>query len=106
MISRIFMIAALAAATPAEAGFWGDLKRSFGTAVDNAQHDGAKAIDAITGDGGNAAADPGTGASAGAPETATAPAARPLDGPAEQPLDGPADPVSDGSKQLSKQPWK
>ena len=103
MTWRIITIAAfvaLGAAPPAEAGFWGDLKQSLGTAVDNAQRDGAKAIDAITGDGGDAdsAPDLDTGESAGAPETAEAPVARPLDSTAE--------PVTDGSKQLSKQPRK
>ena len=50
MIWRNIAIAAavmLGAAAPVEAGFWGDLKRSFGTAVDNAQHDGAEAADAV-----------------------------------------------------------
>ena len=45
----------LAIAAPAEAGFWGDLKHSFGTAVDNAKRDGAKAIDAISDAAGGAA---------------------------------------------------
>ncbi len=108
MIWRIIAVAlvgTLGAAPPAEAGFWGDLRQSFGTAVDNAQRDGAEAIDAITGGGGDAAAggtesaaDRDTEESAGAPETAEAPVARPLDSSAE--------PVADGSKQLSKQPKK
>ena len=93
--SAVVLIVALGMAPPAEAGFWGDLKRSLGTAVDNARHDGAEAIDAITGDGdGTTALD--AGEFAGAPETAKAPAARPLDSPAE--------PVTDGAKQLTKQP--
>ena len=90
---------ALAVAAPAEAGFWGDLKRSFGSAVDNAERDGAEAIDAITGDDGNAAAEGAESApESPAPESAEAPAARPVDGAAE--------PVAAGSKQLSKQPMK
>ena len=93
---RIAIAAALmlGLAAPAEAGFWGDLKQSFGTAVDNARHDGAEAIDAITGDGDSTPA-PDTGEPAGAPETAEAPVARPLDSPVE--------PVTDGAKRLSKQ---
>ncbi len=58
MIWRIIAVAALMAlgvAPAAEAGFWGDLKRSFGTAVDNAQHDGAEAVDAVSKGAGDAA---------------------------------------------------
>jgi len=59
MIWRTIVITAavvFAAAPPAEAGFWGDLKQSFGTAVDNAQRDGAKAVDAVV-EGAESAAD-------------------------------------------------
>ncbi len=96
----VAIVVALGAAPPAEAGFWGDLKQSLGTAVDNAQHEGAEVIDAITGGGGDtdSAPDLDTGESAGAPETAEAAVARPLDSTAE--------PVADASKQLSKQPGK
>jgi hypothetical protein len=96
MIGRIIAVAAIVAfvvAPPAEAGFWGDLKQSFGTAVDNAQRDGAKAVDAVV-EGAESAADLVTGDS----ESAEAPAA--------QPLDSTAEPVADGSKQLSKQTKK
>ncbi len=96
MIWRTIVITAavvFAAAPPAEAGFWGDLKQSFGTAVDNAQRDGAKAVDAVV-EGAESAADLVTGDS----ESAEAPAA--------QPLDSTAEPVADGSKQLSKQTKK
>ena len=90
---------ALGAAAPAEAGFWGDLRGSFGTAVDNAERDGAEVIDAITGDDGNAAVEGADSApESPAPETAEAPVARPLDGT--------AGPVTAESKQLSKQPRK
>ena len=96
MIWRIIAVAALiglGAAAPAEAGFWGDLKQSFGTAVDNARRDGAKAVDAVV-EGAESATDLVTGDS----ESAEAPAA--------QPLDSTAEPVADGSKQLSKQTKK
>ncbi len=96
MIGRIIAVVAIVAfvvAPPAEAGFWGDLKQSFGTAVDNAQRDGAKAVDAVV-EGAESAADLVTGDS----ESAEAPAA--------QPLDSTAEPVADGSKQLSKQTKK
>ncbi len=99
---RIVIAAAVAlAVAPAEAGFWGDLKRSFGTAVDNAERGGAKAVDAageVAGDAADAvaegaerAADFVTGDSTGA-ET--------------QPVDNTVEPVADGSKRLSKQPRK
>ena len=96
MIWRTIVITAavvFAAAPPAEAGFWGDLEQSFGTAVDNAQRDGAKAVDAVV-EGAESAADLVPGDS----ESAEAPAA--------QPLDSTAEPVADGSKQLSKQTKK
>ena len=86
MIGRIIAVAAIVAfvvAPPAEAGFWGDLKQSFGTAVDNARREGAEsAAQLVTGDS----------------ESAEAPAA--------QPLDSTAEPVADGSKQLSTQSKK
>ena len=96
MIGRIIAVAAIVAfvvAPPAEAGFWGDLEQSFGTAVGNARRDGAKAVDAVV-EGAESAADLVTGDS----ESAEAPAA--------QPLDSTAEPVADGSKQLSKQTKK
>ncbi len=96
MIGRIIAVAAIVAfvvAPPAEAGFWGDLKQSFGTAVDNALRDGAKAVDAVVEDA-ESTADLVIGDS----ESAEAPAA--------QPLDSTAEPVADGSKQLSKQTKK
>ena len=103
MIWRKFAIAAavvLGLAAPAEAGFWGDLKRSFGTAVDNAQHDGAEAADAVgeaAGDAADAVVE-GAGSAAdfvtGDSEGAEAPAAQPPDS------------TAGGSKQLSKQPGK
>lgn len=39
----------------AQAGFWSDLKQSFGAAVDNAERDGAKAARAVGKAAGNAA---------------------------------------------------
>ncbi|MCH8167830.1 MAG: hypothetical protein IIC03_07860 [Proteobacteria bacterium] len=95
MIWRTIVITAavvFAAAPPAEAGFWGDLKQSFGTAVDNAQREGAEAVDAVTGGAGDGASQAGDSGSAA--------------DPAAQPLDNPGEPVTDGSKQLSKQPGK
>jgi hypothetical protein len=104
MIWQIIAVAAIMAlgvAPAAEAGFWGDLKQSFGTAVDNAGHDGADAVDAVfkgAGDaadavveGAESAADFVTGDSANADS---------------QPVDNTADPVADGSKQLTKQAKK
>ena len=102
--TAVLAIVTLAVAAPAEAGFWGDLKQSFGTAVDNAERDGAKAADAIseaTGDAANAVADGAKSAAdyvTGDSETA--------EDPASQPVDSTAEPVTDGSKQLSKQPKK
>ena len=87
------LIVAFGAAPPAEAGFWGDLKQSFGTAVDNAERDGAKAVEAV----GEAA---GSAAYYVAGESGSAEA------PAAQPLDSTPEPVTDGSKQLSKQSGK
>ena len=58
MIWRIIAVAAIMAlgvAPPVEAGFWGDIKQSFGAAVDNAQRDGAEAVDAVSGEAGDAA---------------------------------------------------
>ena len=95
MIWRIIAVAALiglGAATPAEAGFWGDRKQSFGPAGDNAQRDGAEAVDAGPGGAGDGASQAGDSGSAA--------------DPAAQPLDNPGEPVTDGSKQLSKQPGK
>ncbi len=89
--SVVLIVALGGAAPPAEAGFWGDLKRSFGTAVDNAQRDGAEVVDAVT-EGAESAADLVTGDSEGA------------EAPAAQPLESTTEPVTDGSKQLSKQP--
>ena len=62
--TRLALIAiiALGVSTPAEAGFWSDLKRSFGTAIDNAGHDGARAADAV----GDAAVDAAEAVSDGA----------------------------------------
>ena len=111
MILRIIAISAilaLAAAAPAGAGFWGDLKRSFGTAVDNAQHDGAHAAEAVgeaAGDAADAvvegtgsAVDYVTGDSAAAPEGAEVLAAQPPDDMAE-PVSGAPKPIL---KQLNK----
>jgi hypothetical protein len=104
MIWRIIAVAAILAlgvAPPAEAGFWGDLKRSFGTAVDNAQHDGAEAVDAVSKGAGDAAdavvegtesaADFVTGDSANADS---------------QPVDNTDELATEESKQLSKQSKK
>ena len=62
MLWRRFAIAASMAlavtpamTTPAQAGFWGNLKQSFGTAVDNAERDGAKAAKAVGEAAGDAA---------------------------------------------------
>ena len=97
--AALALATALGAAAPAEAGFWGDLKQSFGAAVDNAQRDGAEAIDAITGDDRDAAIEGAQSApESPAPETAETPVARPDDDTAGA--------VTAASKQLSKQPRK
>jgi hypothetical protein len=67
---------ALAAPQAARAGFWGDLKHSLGQAADNAERDGARAIDAI-GEGAGNAADHVTGGPGGPAEAAPQPVARP-----------------------------
>ena len=99
--STIAALLALGVAAPAEAGFWGDLKRSFGTAVDDVQHDGGHVIDKITGDGGDAS-DAAVGSEQSAPDNGTGDSAD----ADSQPVDNTAKPVTDGSKQLSKLPKK
>ena len=101
MIWRIIAVAALMAlvvAPPAEAGFWGDLKRSFGTAIDNAQRDGAEVVDAVSKEAGNSADAVVEGAESAAEfvtgDTTNADS---------QPVDNTDEPATDGSKQLSKQ---
>ena len=98
----LMAIVALGVSAPAEAGFWGDLKRSFGTAVDNAGHDGAKAVDAV----GDAAGDAADAVSDGAGSAADY-----VDGnsgsnkdTAPQHVDNTAVPVPDNPDQLSTQP--
>ena len=104
MIWRNIAIAAavvLGVAAPAEAGFWGDLKRSLGTAADNARHDGAKAADAV----GEAAGDAADAVVEGAGSVADL-----FTGDSEsaevQAVDGTAEPVAGEPKKLSKQPGK
>ena len=86
----IAAIMALAATSGAEAGFWGDLKQSFGTAVDNAKRDGARAADAVA-EGAEDAVDYVAGDS---------------ENTDPQAVDDTADPVADEPKQLTKQPKK
>ncbi len=107
MIWRIIAVAAIMAlvvAPAAEAGFWGDLKQSFGTAVDNAERDGAKAVEAV----GEAAGDAADAVVEGAGNAAdyVAGDSGSAEDPAAQPVDNTADPVADGSKQLTKQAKK
>ncbi len=94
MIWRIIAVAAILAlvvAPPAKVGFWGDIKQSFGAAVDNAQRDGAEAVDAVSreaGDAADAVVEFVTGDTTNADS---------------QPVDNTDQPATDGSKQLSKQ---
>jgi hypothetical protein len=98
----LMAIIALGFSTPAEAGFWGDLKRSFGTAVDNAGHDGEKAADAV----GDAAGDAADAVSDGAEsavdyvdgDTGSTGNATP------QHVDNTEQPVTNNPDQLSTQP--
>lgn len=93
---------ALAIAAPAEAGLWGDLKHSFGTAVDNAKRDGAKAVDAI-GDAAGGAVDAAADGAQNAADYVAGDQGTAEDS-ASHPIDGTEEPITDGSKQLTKQP--
>ena len=94
MIWRIIAVAAILAlvvAPPAGAGFWGDIKQSFGTAIDNAQRDGAEAVDAVSREAGDAA------------DAVVEFVIRDATNADSQPVDNTDEPATDGSKQLSKQ---
>ncbi len=104
MIGRIIAVAAILAlvvAPPAEAGFWGDLKQSFRTAIDSAQRDGAEAVDAVSKGAGGAADAVVEGAESAADfvtgDTTNADS---------QPIDNTDELATEESKQLSKQSKK
>ena len=104
MIWRIIAVAAIVAlvvAPPAEAGFWGNLKQSFGTAIDNTRRGGAEAVNAVSEEAGDAADAVVEGAESAA-EFVTGDATN----ADSQPIDNTDQPATDGSKQLSKQSKK
>jgi len=103
-ITAVAAILAFGVSTPAEAGFWGDLKQSFGTALDNAGQDGAKAVDAV-GEAAGDAADAVVEGAESAVDYVTGESGS-AENPAAEAIHNTTEPVADGPKQLSKQSKK